>query len=300
MSERALLLVNPKSRRGGALAEALPGLLAGHGLQVEVVAPESGEAVAGALRAQAPGAARVVVAGGDGTLNHAAPALRALGLPVGLVPLGTANDLARNLGIPADVQAAAAVAAGHRLRAVDLGTVNGRPYFNVASIGLGSHVTRALDARTKGLTGKLGYLVALTRATRRIHPFRVMLRVDGGPPRTFRAIHLAVGNGRFYGGGASVAADARIDDGRLDLYALEPRRLVGLLLRAPLVFLGRHRALGGVVAVRGTDIEVRTRRPRAVSADGELLEHTPAHFAVEPGALRFYVPAGNGGEGERP
>lgn len=289
MGERLTLLLNRNSRRASEAGDQVRDLLAAAGFDVEVLAPDAAEAVSGALLERGAHAGRIVIAGGDGTLNHAAPALQALEVPVGLVPLGTANDLARTLGIPEELQAAVAVAAGSRLRAVDLGSVNGRPYFNVASIGLGTDVTRALTARTKGLSGKLGYLVALTRASGRIHPFRVRVRVDGHS-RRFRAIHLAVGNGRYYGGGASVAADAAVDDGRLDLYALEPQSVARLLTRAPLLFLGRHRWLERVITLAGTDIEVWTRHPRAVSADGEILEQTPARFRVHPGALRIYVP----------
>ena len=113
----------------------------------------------------------VIIGGGDGTLNAAADALIETGLPLGILPLGTANDLARTLGIPADLVAAGQVIAAGRTHRIDLGRVNGKHFFNVASLGLSVQVARELDADLKRRWGVLGYAFIVWRAIRGRRPF---------------------------------------------------------------------------------------------------------------------------------
>ena len=173
----------------------------------------------------------MVIGGGDGTLNAAIPGLLKAGLPFGIMPLGTANDLARSLGIPFELDAAAQVIATAAPRPVDLGEVNGHPYFNVASIGFSADLAAELKAEAKQRWGKLGYGVAALGLLRRARPFTATLIHDGRTERV-RTIQVSVGNGRHYGGGMTVSEDARPDDGVLDVYSLEVThwwRLVALL-----------------------------------------------------------------------
>ena len=243
----------------------------------------------GLIRELASQVDRVVIGGGDGTLNAAAPGLIGIGLPLGIIPLGTANDLARTLGIPLDPEAAAQVIAAGQVRHIDLGEVNGHPFFNVASIGFGVDLTRALTRDSKRRWGALGYIFAGLRALDRLKPFSAEI-VEGGTTRRSRTVHVAVGNGRHYGGGMTISEGASIDDGRLDLYSLEVRSLWRLLLLAPALRNGRHQAWEEIHTLSGDEIELRTRRPRSVNTDGEITTRTPAHFRVLRGALGVYVP----------
>jgi YegS/Rv2252/BmrU family lipid kinase len=257
----------PVLRRGCADADELPGL----------------------VRAMAGQVDRVVIGGGDGTLNAAAPGLLDAGLPLGIIPLGTANDLARTLDLPLDPGAAAQVIAAGQVRRIDLGEVNGRPFFNVASIGFGVDLTRALSRDSKRRWGALGYAVAGLRALERLRPFTVEI-VQDGTIHSSRTVHVAVGNGRHYGGGMTVSEHARIDDGRLDIYSLEVESFWRLLLLLPALRSGRHQAWAEIRTLSGDEIEVRTRRPRSVNTDGEITTRTPARFRVLRGALDVYVP----------
>src|SRR5262249_10777621 len=134
--------------------------------------------------------------------------------------LGTANDLARTLQLPADLRGAAEViAAGHATR-IDLGWVNGRHFFNVAGLGLTVQITRRLSKEVKSRWGVFAYGVAAGRVAWGSRPFHAEIRA-GGEVHRLRTVQIAVGNGRYYGGGMTVAEDAAIDDGRLDLYSLE-------------------------------------------------------------------------------
>lgn len=288
---RCLVVLNEHSRTGAGSAGLVMEALERQGAQLVGGRRLPPEALEGALENLGPGEAdRILLGGGDGTLNAALPALLEADLPLGVLPLGTANDLASSLGIPSVPEAAVRTALTGRPVRIDVGRVNGRPFLNVASLGLGPKVTRRLSSELKARLGFLGYPHALIRAWRYSRPFCAWLRVEGGPERRVRCIHLAVGNGRRYGGGAVISEEARLNDGRLHLLALAPMPLWRLLLVAPWLGSGRHRRLDDALVLSGTRFDVKTTRPRSISADGEILARTPARFDLLPGALTVMVP----------
>ncbi len=231
----------------------------------------------------------VVLGGGDGTLNTAAAALLETGLPFAVLPLGTANDLARTLHIPSDPVAACDTILNGRLHRIDLGKVNEHYFFNVAHIGLGEKVSRQLHDGEKQRWGGLSYVRSLIRVVTRYRPFRATIICDSRNIR-LRTIQITVGNGRFYGGGIPVTAEARIDDQQLDLYSIQPLPLWQLAVLAPWVRFGHHTKLDRVPALSGRRIEIRTSRPLRIDTDGEITTATPATFEVLPQALAVMVP----------
>ena len=291
----ALLLINPGARSGADSLDAAPEALMAAGLGVEILAPEEGrpcgEAIAARIAAAPPGRFdRIVVGGGDGTLNAAVPGVLKAGLPMGILPLGTANDLARSLGIPLDLEAAARVSAQGVPRPVDLGEVNGHYFLNVASVGFSAALAAALKAEAKRRWGRWGYAVAAIRLLRRARPFTATLIHDGVTERV-KTIQVSVGNGRHYGGGMTVAADARPDDGWLDVYSLEVTHWWRLLALIPWLRAGTHGRWRDVRAFRTRGpLELRTRRPRPINTDGEIAGRTPAVFRLHRAALRVLVP----------
>ncbi len=291
----ALLIVNPKSRQGAAAVDRVRAALAAAEVPVREAECRDGPGMTALIRDAASSMGSVIVGGGDGTLNAALPGLVETGLPLGILPLGTANDLARTLAIPADPEGAARVIAdGHRRR-VDVGQANDRLFFNVASLGFGVDLTRALTHDAKKRWGVLGYAVAGLRALRRMRSFTVEIEQDGTVQRG-RTIYLAVGNGRHYGGGMTVSETAAIDDGRLNVYSLETRSSWRLLALLPAMREGRHGRWREVRTLSGRDITVRTRRPRSVNTDGEITTKTPARFRVLPGAIEVFAPDPSGAE----
>ncbi len=239
----------------------------------------------------------VVLAGGDGTVNAALPALMGTGAPLGLLPLGTANDLARSLGLPKEPADAGAVLATGRVRHVDVARVNGHPFVNVAHVGLGVQARdQALNPAAKRRWRALSYPLSLLRMPGRLRPFRVEVVVDGRHAR-MRALHLAVGNGRYYGGGIPVEVGADVADGLLDAYCVPPHGPVGLVRAAWDVWRGGSPG-SPVWRETGRAVEVRTRRRRRIIADGEHVAWTPARFEVIPAALAVVVQRDGGGNGE--
>lgn len=285
-----MLLVNPGARLGGeASLEPALARLREAGIVVVEESPEPPDTLEAAIRRHAGAVDCAIVCGGDGSLCRAAPALIDGGVALGILPMGTANDLARTLGIPTDLEAAAGViVAGHR-RLIDVGTVNDRPFFNVASLGLSAELAAALSPELKRRWGRAGYALAALKVLARARRFSAWIGEDGGGTRV-RTLQIAVGNGVFYGGGTVVAAEAAIDDGHLDLYSLEMRTVWKLALMLPTFRSGSHGVWSEVRTARGTAFEIRTHRPYPVNADGELLAETPAVFGVLPGAVTVFAP----------
>jgi YegS/Rv2252/BmrU family lipid kinase len=289
----ALLIANPHSRHGEAKMRQALEALQRYG--IAVACPDwQPENLTRIIAAEAPSVRAVIVAGGDGTLNATARGLIDSGLPLGILPTGTANDLARTLGIPRDLDAAARVIADGRMRRIEVGMANDNPFFNVASIGFGVDLTRALTRDSKRRWGTLGYAMAALRTLRRMRPFTTQI-AQGDQVHTSRTVHLAVGNGRHYGGGMTIAGDACIDDHRLDVFSLEVRSVWGLLRLLPALRSGHHDAWTEIRTLAGKEIEVQTRRPRSVNLDGEIRTRTPVRFTIRSGAISVYVPTEDGG-----
>lgn len=288
--KRALILANPHSRSAGAGVDAAVAELHKAGIDVLRPAWREGESLSAAIKRCGDGADFVVIAGGDGSLNAAAPALIETGVPLGILPGGTANDLARTLGLPFDMIGAAKVIAAGRIRAIDVGEVNDKPYFNVASLGMSASLADRLTRETKRRWGRLAYALTATEVLIEARRFGAVIRVDDGDEVAVRSLQIAVGNGRHYGGGMIVEETAEIDDGRLDLYSLEFRDIWKLPFMALAFRKGRHGLADDVRTMSGARFEIRTRRPMPVNADGEIVTRTPAVFRVLPGAIRVFVP----------
>jgi diacylglycerol kinase (ATP) len=235
----------------------------------------------------------LILGGGDGSVSSVVDFLAHHNAILGLLPLGTANDFARTLGIPADVEKACETIAGGKIVDVDLGLAGDNYYVNVASVGLSVGVTQALSPRLKRRIGALAYPTAAIRAFLGHEPFSAKLTFPDGdhePVEYERLLQVAVGNGRFYGGGMVVAPQSGIDDRSLDIYAIE---------------MGRHRDLFGVARylksgdfIRNDSVgHFRTERVRLetdpelpVNVDGEVVTRTPQNFSVAHNALKVLVP----------
>ncbi len=295
-SRRALLLVNPNSRRGADedLQEGLK-LLADAGVEVIQQQPTSAEHMNQLIREYRDRVEFYMLGGGDGTISAAAPALRECGKPFAVLPLGTANDLARSIGLPEQMSDVFRLIIANRRRRIDLGSVNGRYFFNVAHVGLGVHITYELTPEIKKRLGVFSYLQAFFRALSYKQAFRVLVQVDGRPYRQ-RSIHLAVGNGRFYGGGNVVDERAEIDSGELYLFSLKPQSIWELLWLAPLLRGGRQRLVARTFTAIGQRIVVKTTRPHEIHADGEPAGFTPAVFEVLHDALEVFAEVPESGQ----
>jgi diacylglycerol kinase (ATP) len=287
--ERALLLINRKSRHGESDNAAIQARFKIAGIDAVCQTIDRPGQIAESIGRHRPHIDRIVIGGGDGSMNAALAPLLDARLPLGILPLGTANDLARTLGIPADIDAAIDIIGRGIVHPIDVGNVNGHYFFNVANIGVGVEVMHKLSAELKRRLGVLSYAHCLFKVIKSYRPFRAEIVCDGHRMKV-RSIQVAIGNGRHYGGGMTVGEQAWIDDGRLCLYSLAPATAWELLKLAPALRSGRFDQVEPIQVAEGAVIELTTRHPMAVTADGELLTHTPARFSVLRGAIGVFVP----------
>lgn len=289
MVQRALLLINRHSRQGEErLSEAIACLRANNFDLIED-ADATCETYNKAIDRYKDQVDLIIVGGGDGTLNAIVDAVVESGLPLGILPLGTANDLARTLRIPTNLQQACQVIQKGRLQAIDLGWVNGKHFFNVASLGLSVQITRQLDKKLKRRLGALAYAFTAIRVMLKTRLFTARIRVNGDL-NIVRTVQIAVGNGRHYGGGLTVAADATIDDQRLDVYSLELKHWWQIIPLLPAMRLGTFESWSFMHTYQGQEVEIITPRPYQINTDGEITTSTPALFRVIPKALSVFVP----------
>ncbi len=287
--KRALVLRNPKARRGQESLDGPFRQLELAGIDVTIETFEALPEIARDIVRLRSIADLIVICGGDGSISSGAMAVMESGLPLGIMPMGTANDLARTLAIPMDLTAAARVIAAGQTRRIDMGTVNGHAFFNVASIGLSSELAQGLDPTLKKRFGRLGYALAATRVLTKASRFHATI-TEKDRTTEVDTFQIAIGNGRHYGGGNVVRDDAEIDDGHLDLYSLELRNLWKLALMLRSFRSGTHGAWQEVRTARCVEFDILTKRPMPVNTDGEIVTATPAHFKVHPGAVAIFAP----------
>jgi diacylglycerol kinase (ATP) len=292
-TDRVAVVVNTAARRGARALPLVEQALRGVAAEVVVHAVHGGGELLEALSA-AMGAAPdlLVVGGGDGTIGCAAELVAHTDTTLGVLPLGTANDFARTLEIPADLAAAVDTVVHGRVVDVDLGRVDGRAYLNVASVGLSVAVTQRLTPGLKRRLGRFAYPAATLGAYRSHRPFAARLELDDGTVLDLRDLmQVGVGNGRHYGGGLTVAPNASIDDHLLDVYAVEQGRLRDHVSVARLLRTGHLVEHDRVHHVTTRRLRLVTDEPLPVNLDGEIAAATTATFEVDRNALHVVVPA---------
>ncbi len=232
---------------------------------------------------------RIVLHGGDGTVNWALDALLDVDRPVGLIPAGTANDLARSLGLPADPLAAVEIINRGHQRRIDIARVNGISFVNALGIGLGPRTTRAMESDEKSRFGVGAYFLGLLRALRRVPRFRARIESEDRE-REGRFVQLTVANGIHYGGGMTVSRQARLDDGHLDVLLVGVRSRWQLLANAARFKTGLTENSKIFDHWQCRKLTIVTEPSLEVTADGEFLTHTPVDCEVIPKALTVFAP----------
>ncbi|CAA9468267.1 MAG: Transcription regulator [contains diacylglycerol kinase catalytic domain] [uncultured Rubrobacteraceae bacterium] len=294
----AALIVNARSRTGERAFEEATKLLAARGVEVGAGFPVQdpsrlAETVRSAVLA---GHDPIIIGGGDGSVSSTVDFLAHHHSTLGLLPLGTANDFARTLEIPTSLEGACETIARGNVVDVDLGLAGDNYYVNVASVGLSVAATHALSPFLKKNIGPLAYPVAALKAFVQHEPFVGRLTFPDGDHASVeygRLLQVAVGNGRFYGGGMIVAPGSGMDDGTLDVYAIVLGRTRDLFGIARYLRSGDFVKSESVDHFRTSRVVLETEPDLPVNVDGELVAHTPEEFSVAPNALRVIVPEGS-------
>lgn len=299
MSHRPLIVLNPTAGHGraGRLAPWIRERLALRPDAELHVTQRRGDATELAAGAGEAGFSRVVAVGGDGTIQEVVNGLLATSEPVelGIVPIGSGNDLARSLRLPFDAAEAWTAALGNATRPLDVaratnGVGEGRWFSSAGGIGFDAQVAAAMVDRRGWQSGRIGYLLTTLSQLRRFDNRSIRLTIDG-EMITRRVLLVAVANGEYYGGGMRIAPGAKADDGRLDICVVGDISRLTALQQLANLYRGthvRHPAVSmHACSVLAIDGDVATR----IHLDGEPFGTLPLRVELAHGALRVAVPA---------
>lgn len=269
--------------------------IAQHRLDGEVlVTTRPGHARELAQQALARQATLVIAWGGDGTVSEVASALAFSPAVLAVVPSGSGNGLARELGIPRDPHAALGEAIAGEVMVMDAGEIDGRLFFNVAGIGFDARVAERFAAGGAGHRGPARYLTSVVRELFRYDATEYVVSIDGKTSSEWPLL-MAIANSRQYGNGALIAPKARIDDGRLDVVIVDDRSPLEALVQAGRLFLGTLEAGTGVSMTPAIAVEVSAEEPILFHLDGEPhIGGSSVVARVRPGALRVVCRSGRG------
>lgn len=291
---RVLIIGNPIAGRGRArrLIDDLIARLERHGHDVRALLT-TGKGDARRWAGQVPGEVqRLVVVGGDGTLNEVINGLADPSrFPLTQLPLGTANIIARELNLPWDPAGVADVVTHGVIRPMDLGVMGSRRFIALASAGFDALVTRDIYENRRGSLGFRGYIRPVLRTLRRYRPPLLRVRVDDLPPAT--GAMVVVSNIRNYAGFFRITDQARCDSGFLDVAILHDGRIANLASCALSAFRGSLSRRSDVTMLRGRHIELDSDLPVPVQVDGDYVRTTPAVIDILPAALPFVTRSGN-------
>ncbi|MDA0996574.1 MAG: diacylglycerol kinase family lipid kinase [Proteobacteria bacterium] len=289
-ARRVLVIHNPTAgwRRRRRFERILAALI-GEGLDIRVRrTTKRGDAEAFAAEATAAEFDVVAIAGGDGTINEAVNGLTDPNLALAVIPLGTANVLAHEIGLggaPADI--ARTIAIGEP-RAISVGVVNGRKFVMMAGVGFDAFVIASIRPCLKRVLGKTAYVLTTLWALFRFKFPRYRVTVDG---KTFDVASAVIANGHYYGGTFVCAPEARLWDPTLHVCLFLGGGAWRTLQYAAALTFGRLDRLSDVVVVPANAIEVEPVDHGPVQGDGDVLAHLPARISLLPAALRILVPA---------
>ncbi|MGI8509791.1 MAG: diacylglycerol/lipid kinase family protein [Gemmatimonadaceae bacterium] len=288
---RVLLIANPASRRGARLCSAAAAALRAAGFVCDTVLTEYAGHASDCAVAAAHSYDALFTLGGDGTAMEVIGATAPNGPPVGILPGGTGNMLARALGIPLNVRRAVrALASGGEAR-IDLGRLaSGRRFAIGTGVGIDASMIATTPASWKRRIGVLSYIVAGTRQVIRPERFRARVTVDGILVERSASAVLVANFGVLLNGLITLGDGIRYDDGMLDVCMFDPRTVSDSARIARKLMLRDFSADTGMEYLRGSNITVSTDPSLPVQADGELIGTTPFEITTEPLAARLLVP----------
>jgi diacylglycerol kinase (ATP) len=239
------------------------------------------------------GADLVLVAGGDGTVNEVVNGIAAAERHprLGIVPLGTANDFARGLGIPPGPLEAVRVAVEGQTLLVDVCRVNRRCFVNVSTGGFGAEATEEAPERVKRHLGPLAYALTGAKKFVRFRKRRARFLADGSVVHDGDFVFFAVGNAPLTGGGVRIAPRAEVSDGKFDVVVVGGVSRLDLVALLPDLRAGTHIESPDVLYLRASELNVESTEPIPVNADGEPMRATSYCYRVLDRPLMMMVPA---------
>lgn len=312
MTKKVLVFINPASRQGARGIEEALAWLNTNGFEIlnDVDAPAENDIMKVVARFESERPV-VIVGGGDGSVNHALPSLLKTGLPLLLLPLGTANNLARTLAVPTTIPEALSLLITGGVKRLDVGIVRPAkskavaantsprlstelqegdiPFMNVVGIGMSARVNRFVPSHYKRVLGVFAFAITALRVAARMTPFHITVTTDG---RKFRgnSWQVTVCNGRNYGSGLTIDENATLNDATLHGISTHVGKWWHGFGLIPSLKAGRFHTRPEIKTFSGHEVRIVTRRSKHVDIDGDLKARTPIDIFVRTAALRMYVP----------
>jgi diacylglycerol kinase (ATP) len=249
-----------------------------------------GEATELATRAVENGAEMVVAVGGDGTVKEVVNGIDIGKTIMGVIPAGTGNGFRRSVGIPGQWERALDGLGQWPPRRIDLGEVNGTYFLNVVGIGFDAAVAEMASEKYKMIKGYTAYLVAFFQELVTFDHFDVTVESDGLNLKEDHTLLTVVANGKFYGGSFSIAPQAIIDDGKLELILVRKLSSPQTTILAVQALAKKHLESSAVITRSGTNFKITADHPVPVHIDGEVTGSLPALITIKPSALQILAP----------
>jgi diacylglycerol kinase (ATP) len=292
---QVLIVYNPAAGQSPDLKNTLDrvaSLWRDRGWQVQIAATTApGDATSKAQIAARSGYNAVVAAGGDGTVNEVMNGLVGTETALGVLPLGTVNIWAREMGLSMDMLKAAESLGKSELTKIDVGMAGNRYFLLMAGIGFDAAVTETIRSEEKKLFGAIAYVKQAIQIAWNFRGVRLKLRIDGKRVRG-KILMVIVGNSQLYGGVIKFTAHATIDDGLLDVCVIKGRGMLSAPRRLISIFARHYNRDPQVKYYQAKQVEIRRKRGKAlpVQVDGDYLGATPMSFRVVPDSLWIMVP----------
>lgn len=300
---RTAAVINPRAANGRAAA-SWPRIVEQIGLVEALFTRHPHHAATLASQLLDEGFDRILAVGGDGTISETMNGFFREGRPInpeaelGILPMGTGGDFQRTLGVP-DLDTAVRVILGGKTRRIDVAQISyqshagipeSRYFVNLTSFGMGGEVAVRAKNALSGLSGKLAFMYATVEVFFRYQAKMVELSLDGGPASTHRILNVALGNGRYHGGGMHVCPRAQLDDGVLDVTIIEALGMFTLAKDLPVLYSENIYKHPKVHHARASRIRARSSAKVAIEVDGEAVGTLPIEVRVVPRALKVLTP----------
>ncbi|MFZ5805730.1 MAG: diacylglycerol/lipid kinase family protein [Verrucomicrobiota bacterium] len=285
MSENICIILNPTAK--GEYARRMAS-------QIKTLFPRAtfkitqhaGEAKDLARDAAQAGFKKIIAAGGDGTINEVVNGLAGTKAILGILPIGSVNVFALELGIPTDLTQAARVILKNKKRKVDLARVNDHYFVQLAGAGLDAAIVKRTSADSKKMLGPLSYLFTLAQMTH-YKPPKLFVRDE--KLGCLQGEFILIGNGRFYGGPFLLFPKGKVGDGKLDVCLFKKMGYMDIFRYLHGVLLGIHTELQDVVYFQSTQLSVSSENDVPMEVDGEICGNLPAEFSIQKHALSVLI-----------
>ena len=281
------IIFNPAARgeKARSLEEKVRSLT---GPDTPLITSRPGETAELARQLAQEGHSTIVAAGGDGTINDVVNGIAGLDVSLGILPIGTMNILACELGLPTtQLEQCWEIIQGGFIRSIDLAMANDQYFVQLAGIGLDALAVRETDLNMRKTIGPISYILAAAQIIGRPAP---RLEICFNERETMGGCFVLVGNGRFYGGPLSFFPNAKNDDGLLDVLVFKHQGYLDIIRYLQGVLIGNHADFADIEYRQIHSLRVISDRRIPVEIDGEVSFHTPVHFRVGPSKLRVHVP----------